>query len=94
MKIVWTPEAEFDRVEIWDAIAADSPRAALRMDALFSDSFATLASHPRIGREGQISGTRELTPHASYRVIYEIEGETVWILALVHAARLWPPVRD
>lgn len=46
MKIIWTPEAELDRVEIWDAIAADSPRAALRMDALFSDSFATLASHP------------------------------------------------
>jgi hypothetical protein len=26
--------------------------------------------------------------------VYEIDGEAVWILALVHAARQWPPVRD
>ncbi|MCK1036320.1 hypothetical protein M9Y55_30070 [Klebsiella oxytoca] len=26
--------------------------------------------------------------------MYQIDGETVWILTLVHTARLWPPVRD
>jgi hypothetical protein len=26
--------------------------------------------------------------------VYQIDGETVWILTLVHTARLWPPVRD
>jgi len=35
-----------------------------------------------------------LIPHESYRLVYEIEGETVWVLALVHTARLWPPVRE
>jgi plasmid stabilization system protein ParE len=35
-------------------------------------------------------GTRELIPHESYRLVYEVEGDTVWILALVHTARMWP----
>ena len=35
---------------------------------------------------------RELIPHESYRLVYEIERETVWVLALVHTARQWPPV--
>ncbi|HHZ5728227.1 TPA: type II toxin-antitoxin system RelE/ParE family toxin [Escherichia coli] len=43
---------------------------------------------------GKIPGTRELIPHESYRLVYQIDGETVWILTLVHTARLWPPVRD
>jgi plasmid stabilization system protein ParE len=38
-----------------------------------------LADHPQLGRPGQISGTRELIPHESYRLVYEIEGETVWV---------------
>ena len=28
--------------------------------------------------------------HESYRMIYEVQDDTVWILALVHTARLWP----
>ena len=32
--------------------------------------------------------------HDSYRLVYEIERETtVWVLALVHTAKQWPPVR-
>lgn len=64
------------------------------MDALFSEAAATLADHPYLGKPGQVLGTRELIPHESYRLVYEIDGEVVWVLALVHTARLWPPVRD
>lgn len=94
MRVVWTLEAQQDRVDVWDYIAADNPRAAARMDALFSDAAARLAEHPMLGRPGKIPGTRELIPHESYRLVYEIDGETVWILTLVHTARQWPPVRD
>lgn len=79
---------------MWDYISADNPRAAARMDALFSDAAARLAVHPMLGRPGKIPGTRELIPHESYRLVYEIEGETAWMLALVHTARQWPPVRE
>jgi addiction module RelE/StbE family toxin len=93
VKVVWTPEALQDRREVWDYIASDNMRAAAKMDALFSDAAARLADHPMLGQAGKIHGTRELIPHKSYRLVYEIKGDTVWILALVHTARQWPPVR-
>lgn len=92
VKVIWTPEAEQDRADIWDYIVAESPRAAIRMDELFSESAARLARYPRLGKAGQIPGTRELIPHESYRLVYELDGDTVWVLALVHTARQWPPV--
>ncbi|HET7266488.1 MAG TPA: type II toxin-antitoxin system RelE/ParE family toxin [Oleiagrimonas sp.] len=90
MIVLWTPEAEQDRADIWDYIAADNPHAAARMDALFGDAAARLAAHPGMGREGTVPGSRELIPHESYRLVYEINGATVWVLALVHVAREWP----
>ncbi|MBU6468443.1 MAG: type II toxin-antitoxin system RelE/ParE family toxin [Betaproteobacteria bacterium] len=72
-----------DRDDVWDFIATDNPRAA-----------AKLADHPKLGRLGEIQGTRELMPHENYRLVYEISGETLWILALVRTARQWPLVRD
>jgi len=94
VKVCWTPEAEDDRAKIFDYIAADSPRAAVKMDEVFSKSAARLADHPKIGRTGRIPGTREVIPHKSYCLVYEIEQETVWVLALVHTARQWPPVAE
>lgn len=93
MRVIWTPEAEQDRADVWDYIAADDPHAATRIDELFSDVAARLAEHPYLGKPGKIAGTRELIPHESYCMVYEIEQETVWVPALVHTARLWPPVQ-
>ena len=94
MRVIWTSEAEQDRAEVWDYIAADNLHAAARMDELFSEAAARLAEHPKLGTPGRIPATRELIPHDSYRLVYEIERETtVWVLALVHTAKQWPPVR-
>jgi len=60
----------------------------------FSDAADRLDEHPKLGRPGKIPGTHELIPHESYRLVYEIERETVWVLALVHTARQWPSVRN
>ena len=92
MKVRWTPEAERDRDDVWEYIANDNPMAAISMDELFSDAAAKLADYPLMGRTGQIPGTRELIPHESYRLVYEVDGETVWVLALISTARKWPPV--
>ncbi|WP_297835256.1 type II toxin-antitoxin system RelE/ParE family toxin [Thermomonas sp.] len=96
MRVLWTPEAEQDRDDIWDHIAADNPSAAARMDLLFSEAAAKLAEFPMLGHVGKILGTRELIPHENYRLVYEIviDENTVWVLALVHTARQWPPVMD
>lgn len=96
MKVLWAPEAEQDREDIWDTISADDPLAAVRMDLLFAEAAATLADFPMLGHVGKILGTRERVPHESYRLVYEIavDEKTVWVLALVHTARQWPPARD
>jgi plasmid stabilization system protein ParE len=60
------------------------------MDERFAAAVAHPADHPLLGRAGLVPGTRELIPHESYRLVYEVEGDTVWILALVHTARMWP----
>ncbi len=77
-------------------IAAENPRAAIAMDELFSSAAARLAKFPRLGKPGVVVGTRELIPHESYRLVYEVAEEegSLWILALVHTARQWPPVRS
>lgn len=93
MRVIWTPEAEHDRAEVWNHISNDNPHAAARMDKLFSEAAARLAEHPNLGRPGTIPETRELIPHENYRLVYEIERETVWILALVHTSMQWPPVQ-
>ena len=56
------------------------------MDELFSDSASRLAEHPKLGRPGRIPGTRELVAHAHYRLVYEINDDTAWILNLIQAA--------
>lgn len=91
MKVVWTPHARADRDHIWSHIAAVDPHAAARMDACFRDAAASLVEFPLRGRAASVPGARELIPHPSYRLIYEVMGQTVWVLALVHTARQWPP---
>jgi len=90
VNVFWTPQALQDRADIWDYIASDNPTAAARMDALFSTAAERLNEHPLLGRTGTVPGTRELIPHESYRLVYELNGDVVWVLALVHTARLWP----
>lgn len=94
MRVIWTPAAEEDRAAIWDYPEVYDPDAALRIDRLFGDAAAKLADFPALGHEGEVNGTRELTPHPSYRLVYQIANDTVWILVLIHTARQWPPLRE
>ena len=94
MKVFWTPEAINDRSDVFDYITVDNPGAAARMDELFAEAAARLAEHPLLGKPGKISGTREVIPHESYRLVHEVGDEIVWILALIHTARRWPPLRE
>ena len=94
MKVVWAPEAVQDRLDIWDYIAADNPQAAFELDELFSAAITRLAEYPQLGRPGSIPGTCELILHASYRLLYEINDETLWVLAIIHTAQQWPPVQS
>jgi hypothetical protein len=93
MKVFWTSQALLDRAAIWDDIAADNPAAAAGMDVLFSEAVSRLKAHPLMGKPGLVQATREVLVCPSYRLVFEINHQEVWILALVHTARLWPPER-
>ncbi|MGP9819762.1 type II toxin-antitoxin system RelE/ParE family toxin [Salinarimonas sp. NSM] len=90
----WAPEAVQDRRDILSYVSRNKPRAATGLDETFSDAASRLADLPLLGHAGHLPGTREPFPHPSYRLVYEIDGRVVLILALVHAARVWPPARQ
>ncbi|MDH1072392.1 type II toxin-antitoxin system mRNA interferase toxin, RelE/StbE family [Pseudomonas nitroreducens] len=94
MKVFWTRDAQQDRLDIWEYLASENPGAAAHMDILFSTTAARLRSFPMMGKPGRIPGTRELIPHESYRLVYQIEADVLWVLALVHTSRMWPPLGD
>lgn len=95
MKVRWIAGAKQDRADIVNYIAVENPRAVLKMDDLFSEATKKLAKFPSLGQIGKIPGTRELIPHKSYRLVYEVDEaeDTFWVMALVHTANLWPPMK-
>ena len=92
MPLFWTPESVQDREGIYDFIEADNPVAAMEMDEMFSEKALRLLDHPGLGRLGRMTGTRELVVHANYILVYDVKGDQVRVLRLLHAARRWPPL--
>jgi toxin ParE1/3/4 len=92
MHLFWTPEAVQDRDDIYDFIEVDNPSAAMSMDELFSDKAKYLIDHPGLGRQGRVTETRELVVHRNYILVYDVAGDSVRILRVLHAALQWPPV--
>jgi toxin ParE1/3/4 len=90
MKLLWTPESIDDRRAIYDYIEADNPLAAINLDELIFEKSQVLIEHPKLGRIGRVSETRELVIHANYILIYTIAGKEIHVLRVVHAARQWP----
>lgn len=91
MKLLWTPAATQDRDGIYDYVEADNPAAAAALDALFEEKASLLVEHPALGRPGRLAGTRELVAHRNYLLIYQVAGDAVRVLRVMHAARQWPP---
>ena len=91
MKLLWTPRADQDRDEIYDYIEADNPAAAVAMDELFAEKAERLLNLPGMGRPGRVPGTRELVAHRHYILVYDVTGDLVRVLRVLHTARQWPP---
>lgn len=90
MKIIWTKNAVHDREKIWDYLHDVNPKAAIEMDSRFTEAVSRISQHPEVGPIGMIAGTRDIIPHPSYRLVYQLEQDVVWIMAIVHTARMWP----
>lgn len=91
MKITWSATAIDDLTQIRSYIAQSNPTAAADMAARILDAVEHLVRFPAIGRAGRVPNTRELiVPGMSFLLIYTIEGTTLEIAAVLHAARQWP----
>jgi addiction module RelE/StbE family toxin len=91
MIVRWTRQAIHDRASIFDYLVAKNPSAALAIDNTFEQAAIQLGQFPHSGKLGLVMGTRELLPHPSYRLVYEVSDGQLAILAVVHTSRQWPP---
>ncbi len=91
MKLRYTPRARSDLAEIHDYIAQENLHAARRVIATIRKSAELLLPNPLLGREGRVTGTRELTVgRLPFLLAYRIDADEVQILSVIHTARLWP----
>ncbi|VVE63949.1 addiction module toxin RelE [Pandoraea captiosa] len=86
-RIPWTVEATGERKRILRDIAEKDIGAAKRMNQLFKTSVDRLQTFPGFGREGDIPGTRHLTVHKNYQVIYMVDEAYITVLAVHHVRR-------
>ena len=91
MRLVFTRLAADDLDDIIDYIALDNPPAAKRVYQAIAAAAEGLRELPHIGRPGRLPGTRELSVDAlPYIIVYQVDADTVTILAVFHGARDLP----
>ena len=91
MKIVWSPRAIRHLTELREYIEKDNPDAVQRLATRILDSVELLEGHPRLGRPGRVTGTRELViPDTPYIIPYRIRGERLDLVAVFHGRQKWP----
>jgi plasmid stabilization system protein ParE len=92
MLLRWTEEAAGDLEPIADYLFENAPpdRAAGLAREIY-EAPSTLLTFPSLGRPGKKEGTCELVPSPlPYIVIYEITGDTIHIVRILHGAQKWP----
>jgi len=93
MKVEFTGPSRRRLQEIRTYIARDNPRAAERVADRIIYAAEMLGDFPKLGTPWRGGGTRALVvPGIPYRIHYDIVGETVRILLIVHTSQK-PPTR-
>jgi plasmid stabilization system protein ParE len=92
-KVIWSPSALDDLDRIAEYIARDAPSRAALFAVRILQATDRLEMLPLCGRPIPEIGDpacREVL-YGSYRVMYRIVGDAVWITGVVHGARDWQP---
>jgi len=87
--LIWSPQAIADIDGIAAYIARDSEFYAAAVAQRLFDAPTKLLEFPRIGRvvpETNVDTIREIFIH-EYRLMYEIAGDAIHVLAVVHGRR-------
>jgi toxin ParE1/3/4 len=89
-RIIWSARAAGQFEAIVEFIALGSAAEARRFAQRVLRRVEMLVTHPELGgwlAEDESRRYRELL-HGSYRIIYRVTGDTVFIVVVRHAARL------
>jgi plasmid stabilization system protein ParE len=89
MKIIWTKSAVLNLESIKNYIAQDSQYYAVEMTEKIFGAVEKLCTFPRLGREVpeiKKENIREII-YGNYRILYRIDTEVLYIIAIIHAAR-------
>jgi toxin ParE1/3/4 len=71
-KVVWSPQARSDLIEIYLRIAGEQPKAAERYLDRIENRAAMLGQYPRIGpRRPDIRPSARMLVEAPYVILYE-----------------------
>lgn len=92
LALEWRSAARADLFTIIDYISDRDPDAAQRMKDLIETKVEKLQARPTLFRPGRVSGTREMTVHPRYVVIYTFGAEKKSTLRVLHAGRQWPAI--
>ena len=91
MELRWTEEAAADLERITEYLFQNAPERAADLVRGIYNAPATLMTFPYRGRAGKKEGTRELTlSPLPYIVVYQITGEVIHIVRILHGAQKWP----
>jgi addiction module RelE/StbE family toxin len=91
VRLTWSAFALSDRDSIFTHVEAQNPAAAVAIDERIVAVARRLRDFPESGRPGRVAGTRELVVTGTpYVAAYQVTGETVRILRVLHGAQQWP----
>lgn len=91
--VIWSDEAKADLRRVFEFIAKDSKHYGHKVTQEIAAKTDILDELPRIGRvvpEIGDENVREISIY-SYRIIYEITGQNIFILAVAHKRRTIRP---
>jgi toxin ParE1/3/4 len=91
MQVKWLRKALLNLDQEAAHIAKDNPKAAAEFVTHVRHSVSVLFTHPNMGRQGRVPGTRELViTQFPYILPYRVRENRVEILRVFHTARKWP----
>jgi toxin ParE1/3/4 len=91
VELRWTEAAADDLEQVANYLLAHAPGRAPNLIQAVYNSPSELLTFPNRGRPGKKEGTRELVlSPLPYIVVYKVEGETIFVLRILHGAQKWP----
>ena len=91
MQLRWTEEAAADLQHVTDYLFQNAPERAAELVRGIYNAPAALLTFPYRGRAGKKEGTRELVLSSlPYIVVYQITGEVIHVVRILHGAQKWP----